>query len=119
MTSISVTVHDEDPAIADRLTRQLRAELLALDIDDATFDTEGHEEVSGAKGLDPQAVTTIIVALAGSPVLKQLGRVLQDFVNRDRHREITVKRGKDTITIKGTPDEGTRDLVEKFFDAED
>jgi hypothetical protein len=119
MTSISVTVHDQDLAIADQLARQLRTELLGLDIDNAKFDTDSHEYVSGSKGIDPETVTTIIVTLAGSPVLRQLGRVLQDFVNRDRHREVTVKRGKDSITIKGSPDESAQKLIEQFLEKSD
>lgn len=115
MTSISVTVHDQDVAIAVRTARQLRTELLGLAIDDAKFDTGSHVPVAGSKGVDPETVTTIIVTLAGSPVLRQLGLVLQDFVNRDRHREVTVKRGEDSITIKGSPDQGAQKLIEQFF----
>ncbi|MEV4316752.1 hypothetical protein [Actinocrispum sp. NPDC049592] len=88
---ILVTVQDNDPAIADRLTRQLRTELLGLDVGDAFSPRR-----STGEGARPGAVTTFIVVLAGSPVLKQFSRVLMDFVNRDRDREIIIKRGKDT-----------------------
>jgi hypothetical protein len=117
MSSISVTVHDQDPATVDRLTRQLRADLLTLDVEDARFDTNSHEVVPGSKGIDPEVLTTIVVTLAGSPVLRQVARALQDFVNRDRHREITVKRGKDSLTIKGSPDADTLKAIETFLDS--
>nr|WP_052479305.1 hypothetical protein [Kibdelosporangium sp. MJ126-NF4]CEL23504.1 hypothetical protein [Kibdelosporangium sp. MJ126-NF4]CTQ89118.1 hypothetical protein [Kibdelosporangium sp. MJ126-NF4] len=117
MASISVTIHDQDPATAEKLARQLRAELLALDVDDARFDAGSHEHVPGSKGMDPETVTTIIVTLSGSPVLIQLARALRDFVNRDRDREVTIKRGKDSITIKGSPGERTEKVIEQFLEA--
>ena len=78
--NISVTLLDDDPGEADELYRQLRDELLGLDV--IAVDLEVDREIPAGAKADPATITSIVVALAGSPVLAQLGAVLKDWVNR-------------------------------------
>ena len=96
MTTISLTVVDED---ADRLARQLRTELLGLDVDSADLVLDTNVP-PGAK-TDMGTVTTIAVTLASSPVLIQLGGLLRDWVNRANGRKLVVKDGDRSIEITG------------------
>lgn len=114
MRTLTLTVHDEDPAEADRVTRQLRTDLLSLDLDHVELAGDG-QLPPNAKGADPDTVTTIIVGLASSPVLVQLGRVLQSVVNRGRDRKITVRDGERSLEITGTTNDDNRRAVEAFF----
>jgi hypothetical protein len=112
--TISLTVLDEDPGKADQLSRELRHELRGLDVDraDLVFD---REVPAGAK-TDAGAIITIVVALTGSPVLVQLGRVLRDWVNRANGRKIVVREGDRSLEITGTTLEDNRKAIEDFFD---
>lgn len=109
-----MTVLDEDPGKADQLSRELRHELRGLDVDraDLVFD---REVPAGAK-TDAGAIITIVVALTGSPVLVQLGRVLRDWVNRANGRKIVVREGDRSLEITGTTLEDNRKAIEDFFD---
>src|SRR5262245_56698553 len=98
VTSILVTVVDEDAGEVDRLTRSLRTELLALDVDGVELVHGTAPE--GAKA-DAALITELVVALAGSPVLIQLGRVLRDWVNRANGRKLVVRDGDRSIEITG------------------
>lgn len=99
VTTVSLMVLDEDPGVADRLSRELRRELQALDVDRVDLVLDG-EVPPGAKA-DVGTVTAIVVALSGSPVLVQLGRVLRDWVNRGAKRKIVVREGDRSIEISG------------------
>lgn len=108
--SISLTVLDED---ADRLARELRAELLALDVDRIDLVPDG--EVPPGVKADAATITTIVVALSGSPVLVQLGRALRDWLNRVNGRKIVVRDGDRSLEIIGSTAEDNREVIEAFF----
>lgn len=112
MTTVSLTLHG-DPEDVDPEARRLRAELLDLDVDSAEF--AAGEAPTGSKGVDPGAVSTIIVALSTSPVLVQLGRVLRDWVTRDDRRKIEVRDGKRSITLTNTTAADNQAAIEAFF----
>lgn len=117
MTTISIAVQHDDPGDADRLYRQLRTELLALDVDDAEF-TFDRTAPPLAKA-DPAHITAIVVALSSSPVLVQLGRLLRDWVNRANGRKIVVRRGNgDELEITGASPQDVQLAVESFFTTE-
>lgn len=113
MTTISVTVVDDDPGEADRLSRDLRTELLALDVDRADLELDS-DVPPGAKA-DAGTIVTIIVALSGSPVLVQLGKLLRDWVNRANGRKIVVRDGDRSLALTGTSAEDNREVIEAFF----
>ena len=110
MTTISLTVVDED---ADRLSRLLRTELLSLDVDSVELVTGAVPP--GAKSTTG-AVTTIIVSLAGSPVLTQLVATLRDWVNRDKNRKIVIRDGDRAIELVGTSPDDNHAAIKAFLD---
>jgi hypothetical protein len=113
VTTVSLTLRG-DPEDVDRQARQLRAELLDLDVDSAEF-APGGPPPAASKGLDPATVTEIIVALSSSPVLIQLGRALRDWVKRGTERKIEIQVGEDRLTITGSSAEVDRAVIEAFF----
>jgi hypothetical protein len=60
-------------------------------------------------------VTTIVVAVSGSPVLVQLGRVLRDWVTRGNSRKIIARDGGRSLEITGTTAAESRKMIEEFF----
>lgn len=112
MTTFSVTLQDDDPDVLDRQIRLLREDVRGLDVD-VDF-APGPPAPEDAKGVDPQTLSTIIVAVSGSPVLVQLGRVLAQFVDRGK-RKVIVKDGDRTLEIQGPLGDAERQAIDSFF----
>ena len=111
MTTISVSLHEDDPDVLDRQARLLRDDLRSLDADvgfasgpPAPADAKGDRRVSG----------TIVVTNAASPALAELGRVLQDFVDRGP-RTVVVTEGDRRLEIKAPLDDAAKRAVTEFF----
>lgn len=85
-----------------------------LDVDSVEFAPSVESSPEGAKGPDPDSVTTLVIALTGSPVLVRPGRVIQDWINRDK-RTILLVRGDRKLEIHGPITDQTRELTEAFF----
>jgi hypothetical protein len=113
VTTVSLTLHG-DPEDVDTQARQLRAELLDLDVDSVDF-APGGPPPAASKGVDPATISEIIVALSSSPVLIQLGRLLRDWVARGTERKIEIEVGKKKLTITGSPADLDGAVIEAFF----
>jgi Effector Associated Constant Component 1 len=111
--TITLKVLDDDPGETDRLSRALRTELLGLDV--ARVDLVLDRHVPPNAKADPGTVTAIVVAVSGSPVLVQLGRVLRDWVNRANGRKIAARDGNRSIEITGASTEDSRKALDEFF----
>ncbi|AHH94804.1 effector-associated constant component EACC1 [Kutzneria albida] len=116
MTSVSLTLHG-DPDEVDEQVRLLREELLHLDVDRVEFAADPEGAPAGTRAVDPAGIDTVIVAVTGSPVLIQLGRVLRDWVRRGSTRRITVREGKRSLEIIGANDADNAKVIEAFFRA--
>lgn len=114
VTDISLTVPYDDPVVADEQIRQLREELLGLDVDAVEF-APGPPVPTGAKGVDVAAVTSLVVTLSSSPVLIILGRTLRDWVNRGNGRSLVVRKGGRSLEIKGSRDRHDLKIIETFM----
>jgi hypothetical protein len=112
VTILSLTVLDPEPAEVDRLARGLYGELGALDVDDLRL--VHAEEPPSAKG-DPATVTALLVALATSPVLVQLGTVLRAWVTRDAARRLLIRDGDRSIELTGATADENAEAIREFF----
>ncbi|WIY00806.1 hypothetical protein QRX60_43260 [Amycolatopsis mongoliensis] len=113
MTDISVTVVEDDPAIADEQIRQLREELLGLEVDSVEFGP-GQVPPEGAKGVDG-ATLSLVVTLSSSPVLIIVGRTLRDWVNRAKDRSLIIRKDGRSLEITGARTGQDRKLIEAFL----
>jgi hypothetical protein len=113
VTTVSLILHG-DPEDVDGQARQLRAELLDLDVDSADF-APGGPPPAASKGVDADTVSTIIVALSTSPVFIQLGRALRDWVTRGQHRKIEVRDGERSIVLTNATAADNQAAIEAFF----
>jgi hypothetical protein len=111
VTTITVTVLDDDPEVLDRQIRLLRADLRGLDVDVAL--EPGPPAPADAKG-DTQVSGTIVVTDGTSPVLVELGRVLADFADRGA-RKVVVREGDRRLEIRGPLDDAAKQVIESFF----
>jgi hypothetical protein len=105
-----------DDETRDRLTRQLRAELIDLDVDSAVLASE-ESAPDGAKVADPVTLGAIIVALSASGgVFTTLIETLRDWLGRHgaRHR-ISVTIDGDTLELERASAEDQRALVDAYI----
>jgi hypothetical protein len=114
VTDISVTVADDDPAVADEQIRQLREELLGLDVDAVEFGP-GPLPPEGAKGVDASTVTSLVVTLSSSPVLIILGRTLRDWVNRANGRSLIIRKDGRSLEITGARTRHDQEIIDTFL----
>jgi hypothetical protein len=105
---------DADDEELARLSRQLRAELLDLDVERVDY-AEGTVP-DGAKSGTAVSLGTLVVTLSDSAVLAAAVGVLRAWVRRGSGRKVTVTLGRDKLEIKGTLDEREAGLISKFLD---
>ena len=106
---------ESDAEDAERLGRQLRAELSELDVD-SIDSVAGQPLPEGAKGADPVTIGAVIVALSASGgVFTALIETLRDWLGRRSggHR-ISVTIDGDTIELDNASVEQQRDVVDAF-----
>ena len=92
---------ESDPDIRERLARQLRTELVELDVESAALVTDGTRP-DGAKGADAVTLGAVVVALSASGgVFTALIETLRDWLGRHsaRHRIVVTVDG-DTIELE-------------------
>jgi hypothetical protein len=102
-----------DAEAAERLARQLRAELSELGAD-VEFAPAGVLP-EGAKG-DLASVSAMVVALTGSGgVVAAVVATLRDYLGRDRnHHRVSLTIDGDTIELEHASSEQQRQLVDAF-----
>jgi hypothetical protein len=116
--TVSVWLHayEDDPAEIDRLTRQFRQELYALDAD-VTMVSSQDEAPPGAKG-DPATVTALAALLASPTVLVGLCQLAKSWVTRGDHRRIVIKDGARKLELTGGTDAQHQQLIDAFLAGE-
>jgi hypothetical protein len=112
--SAELQVVNDDAAELDLQTRQLREELLMLDLDSVTLGRDVSEP-DGAKG-DPIAIGTLLMTLGNSAVLAAVCQVVRAWVARGKARHATIKYGKDrTLEITGATTKQQQQLIDAFL----
>jgi hypothetical protein len=113
MVSVQIQIDEDDTQELDRLSRELRRELLELDVDDVAL-AWGTEAPLGAKG-DPVTVGMLVVSLANSAVLAGICQVARTWVNRAQGRRIVMKDGKRTLEITGASNDQQQQVIDAFL----
>lgn len=99
----------------ERVTRQLRFELLGLDVDDVELVKSGAAP-TGAKAGDTIAWGTLLMTLAASGgVLTTIIGTLQSWLTRHNQRSISLEINGSKIDIKGISSEDQRRLINEWI----
>ncbi len=100
--SVQVGKNGGDIAEIDSLTRQLRQELLGLDVDGVTF-ARDQPAPPGAKG-DPVTAGVLVVTFANSTVLVSVFQAIRAWLGRGKDRHIVIKDDKRSWDLSGMSD---------------
>lgn len=99
----------------ERLTRQLRSELLELDVEAVEL-TRGGKAPPKSKAGDAITWGTLLLTLAASGgVLTTLIQVLQSWLTRHEQRSLTLEIDGDRLEITGISSKEQRRLVEAWL----
>lgn len=107
---------DAEAAELDEATRQLRDELLQLDVEDVTRPAEAAP--AGARGVDVGALGTLLVT-AGQSAIGAIVGALGSWLSRHPRRTVRLQIGDDAIELTGASVEQQRRLLEAFLTRHD
>lgn len=107
---------DVDLDEADRLIRQLRAELKDLDVESVTPVSLG-DMPPGAKGVDPISLSALLISLsAAGGVFSGLIDTVRDWLGRQATaRRISVTIDNDTIVLDKASAQERRALIDAYM----
>jgi len=116
--SLSVQVaagSDADQEELDRLSLDLRRELLELDVDSIVRAPNGPAP-SGAKAAGNSLSDVLIISLSNSTVLVSVIQLLSWWIRRGMGRRASVKIGENVIEIDSASAEEKAKLIESWLD---
>jgi hypothetical protein len=97
------------------MTRQLRSELLELDVEDVGLVHTG-EIPEGAKAGDPTVWGELFVTLSASGgILVTLVNLIQNWLTRHERCVVTVEIGGDRLEVQGRPSEVHQRLIDAWL----
>lgn len=101
----------------DNATRQLRRELLALDVHSVEFADNGMVP-SGAKsgGLAAVAGALVVLTPLTAAMLRAIVQITQAWLGRSANKSVSVVFGDDRIEITGAPSQEELRLAERFIE---
>ncbi len=103
---------DSDEAEVDELTRQLRRQLLELDVDNVEALRDG-DVPAGAKPVDPATLGALVVSL-GPGVLQAVVGFIERWTKGRPVRSVKMTIDGDSIELSGATPEEQRDLLQLF-----
>jgi hypothetical protein len=106
---LRVHADDADDAALDQLARQLRGQLLDLDVDAVEALPSG-EEADDSKALDLVVVGGLLVRF-GPGIASAVVSAVRAWVGRDGKRSVTMKIGEHEITLQAATAEQQEKLV--------
>lgn len=113
LLSIGAGPGTDDEELED-LTRQLRKELLELEVN-AVDHVRGGKAPAGAKG-DPVTLGTLLVTLAASGgVLTTLISTVQSWLTRQERHAVTLEIGGDKLVIASASSGQQQRLIDDFI----
>jgi hypothetical protein len=113
--SVRLAEDGADAGRLERLTAALRLELLELGVEEARLAREGRAP-EGTKAGSTMWLGTLLVTLAGSPVLAAMVGVIAEWVKRDGARSATLRCGEHTLTLTGLSRDEQHRVVDGWFE---
>ena len=103
---------DEDALALDEATRQLRLELLELDVEDVTRPTASPPP--GARAAEVALLGTLVVTV-GQELVGSVVRAIASWLGRRSNRTIRLELAGDSIELSDPSAEDQQRLIEAFL----
>jgi hypothetical protein len=115
LLGVQVTVGpDGDAEEIAEVTRQVRRELLGLDVEAVRTPTEG-DAPAGSKGLELAALGALVVTVARSQVLNSIVATVRNWLAGSRERGIRLELGGDVLELTGVSSKEQRRLTDEWL----
>jgi len=109
------TSSEADGQELDRLTRQLRQEILDLDVEDVSL-VETGEAPEGSKSGDPIALGALLVtAMTSGGMFPHLLDLLKSWLTRHGLRSVTLEIDGDKLEVKGISAQEQQQLIDAWM----
>lgn len=105
---------DGDAEELTEITRQLRRELLALDVEAVRTPTEGGAP-AGSKGLELAALGALVVTLGRSQVLSSIIAAVRSWVAGSQQRSVRLELDGDVLELTGVSGKEQRRLTDEWL----
>jgi len=118
---VSLSESGADDERVDTLTRQLRTELLGLDVRDVRSVPAGTEPPPGSRGFDVATVGQLAVAIVGTQGLAGLVSAVLGWLGRGHEapRTVRLEIEGDVLELSGASSQEQDRLVEMFLSRHD
>ena len=108
------TTLDTDDRELDRLTRQLRREILELDVENVAL-VESEEAPAGAKGDAITLGALLITTAASGSLFPSLFDLLKSWLMRHGLRSVTLEIDGDKLEVKGISAREQQELIDAWM----
>ena len=106
--------HDADAEAVAEATRQLRRELLDLDVDSVDVPRDEYPP-PGSRGADVAALGALVVTIAQTPLLGSVVDTVQSWLARSRQGTIKLELGGDVLELTGVSSDEQRRLTDEWL----
>jgi hypothetical protein len=95
-------------------TRQLRRELLELDVD-SVESLRSEDPPPGSRAVDVSALGTLVVTIAQTPMLGEIVETVRSWLSRSRQGTIKMELNGDVLELTGISSDEQRRLTDEWL----
>jgi len=105
---------DADAEAVAEATRQLRRELLELDVD-SVENLRSEDPPPGSRAVDVSALGALVVTIAQTPMLGEIVETVRSWLSRSRQGTIKLELNGDVLELTGISSDEQRRLTDEWL----
>ena len=106
--------HDADAEVVAEAARQLRRELLELDVD-SVESLRAEDPPPGSRAVDVSAIGALVVTIAQTPMLGEIVETVRSWLSRSRQGTIKLELDGDVLELTGISSDEQRRLTDEWL----
>ncbi|HEX7992907.1 MAG TPA: hypothetical protein VF506_03240 [Streptosporangiaceae bacterium] len=108
------SAQDADAEAVAEATRQLRRELLELDVD-SVESLRSEDPPPGSRAVDVSALGALVVTIAQTPMLGEIVETVRSWLSRSRQGTIKMELNGDVLELTGISSDEQRRLTDEWL----